>query len=106
MQNMNPTSLKAQFLPAPEKQMKSENFQTDNQKVEGVKAAIHAEMKVVEGCMGRCAVSYNAPDAAYADKFTAAEGVCLQKCYGKYLDSALLLDKEVKLYTQGSRFMN
>jgi hypothetical protein len=64
---------------------------------EGVKASHEAELSTVENCLGKCNISFSSGVNAFSDK----ENVCLRKCYVKYLDSALLIEKEMLHYTNG-----
>ena len=62
---------------------------------EGVKATHESDLAVIEKCFGKCNVSLKEQD------FSTGESGCLKKCYVKYLDSALLINKEYSLYTHG-----
>ena len=64
---------------------------------EGVKAAHEADLSTVENCLGKCNIKFNAGVVGFMDK----ENVCLRKCFVKYLDSALLIEKEMLHYTHG-----
>ena len=71
--------------------------QKDTQKYEAVKAGLMAELKLVESCMGKCQTSYTS--AANAD-----EQPCMTRCFSKYFDSTLLVDKELSMYTHGTPY--
>ncbi len=62
---------------------------------EGVKAAHEADLSTVENCFGMCNVAYQG--GSLSDR----EGACLRKCYVKYFDSALLVEKEMSRYVHG-----
>ena len=74
------------------------SFQADAQfkpMYEGVKATFEADLAVVEKCFGKCNVGLS------DQSFSAGESGCMKKCFVKYLDSALLVEKEFSLYTHG-----
>ena len=64
---------------------------------EGVKAAHEAELSTVENCLGKCSINFKAGVVSFSER----ENVCLRKCFVKYLDSALLIEKEMLHYTHG-----
>ena len=64
---------------------------------EGVKAAHEAELSTVENCLGKCNVNFREGIVAFNDR----ENVCLRKCFVKYLDSSLLIEKEMLHYVHG-----
>ena len=57
-----------------------------------------AQFTLVEGCMGKCAVNMNEKE------LSAHEAPCMTKCFNKYFDSVLLVDKELNLYTHGNPY--
>ena len=63
---------------------------------EGLKAAHEADLSTVENCLGKCSVVNK--DKQLSDR----EGTCLRKCFIKYFDSALLIEKEMSLYVHGN----
>ena len=67
-------------------------------KYEGIKANFETDLDAVENCLQKCTVAYK-DTGSEIDK---REGNCLKKCYLKYFDSALLLNKELELYTFGT----
>ena len=67
---------------------------------EGVKAAHEADLSTVENCLGKCSVGVRT-DANLSDR----EGACLRKCFVKYFDSALLVEKEMKHYVHGQNIL-
>lgn len=79
----------------PERTLSFQNFNDFKSQYEGVKAAHEADLSTVENCFGKCAVSLQ--DSKLSDR----EGVCLRKCFVKYFDSALLIEKEMKHYVHG-----
>ena len=64
---------------------------------EGIKASHEAELSTVENCLGKCNINFKAGVVGFNEK----ENVCLRKCFVKYLDSALLIEKEMLHYTHG-----
>ena len=48
--------------------------------------------------MGKCAVNMNEKE------LSAHEAPCMTKCFNKYFDSVLLVDKELNLYTHGNPY--
>ena len=64
-------------------------------KLEGVKAIHEADMSAMESCWGKCKIT------TANNSFEKTEDTCLRKCYIKYFDSALLVQKEMRHYTQG-----
>lgn len=65
---------------------------------EGVKAGHEADLTTVENCFGKCSVNVKGGDSRLDER----ETVCLRKCFVKYLDSALLVQKEMTLYVHGN----
>lgn len=85
----------AQFYPEPKISYQAVNdFKAQ---YEGVKASHEADLSTVENCLGKCSINFKAGIVGFSDK----ENVCLRKCYVKYLDSALLIEKEMLHYTHG-----
>ena len=62
---------------------------------EGLKATHEADLSTVENCFGMCKVAYT--ESSLSDR----EGACLRKCFVKYFDSALLVEKEMTRYVHG-----
>ncbi len=79
----------------PERTLAYQGVNSFKVQYEGVKAAHEADLSAVESCFGKCHVSTN--DA----KINERENVCLSKCYIRYFDSALLIEKETKHYVHG-----
>ena len=75
--------------------MSFQNFHDFKSQYEGVKAAIEADLSTIENCFGKCALNVRSVDT------TDRETNCLRKCYVKYFDSALLVEKEMKHYVHG-----
>lgn len=84
----------------PKPVIKQAAYENDSQKYEGVKAQIQAEFTLVEGCLGKCGVNFSEGAA-----LSASEGPCMIKCFNKYFDSSLLVDKELNLYTHGNPYV-
>lgn len=61
---------------------------------------IASELVLVEKCMDKCAINYN--DAV---ALSATEAPCMIKCYNKFFDSRLLVEKELKFYTHGNPYV-
>ena len=83
----------------PRSVIKQAAYENDAQKYEGVKAQIAAEFSLVEGCLGKCAVAFD------GNALSATEAPCMVKCFNKYFDSSLLVDKELNLYTHGNPYV-
>lgn len=64
---------------------------------EGVKAGHEADLTTVENCLGKCSVNVKG-----GNDMNERETVCLRKCFVKYLDSALLVQKEMAHYVHGN----
>ena len=62
---------------------------------EGVKAAHEADLTTVENCLGKCNVNFS------QGNIDERENACLRKCFVKYFDSALLIEKEMLHYVHG-----
>jgi Tim10/DDP family zinc finger len=84
---------KDQFYP--ERSMSFQSFNQFKSQYEGVKAAHEADLSTVENCLGKCNVNFKS--GGIDDR----ENACLRKCFVKYLDSALLIEKEMKHYVHG-----
>lgn len=80
----------------PEKTLSFQSFNDFKSQYEGVKEAYQADLSTVENCLGKCGVTFNG-EATFPEK----EVTCLRKCYGKYFDSALLIEKEMKHFVHG-----
>ena len=65
---------------------------------EGTKQAVLADMRVSESCFSKCNFNFNAGGA----DLSASETACLGRCFSKYVDSQLLLEKEITVYTSGN----
>ena len=74
-------------------------YSQNNHRYEGVKGGLNAELKLVESCMGKCGISF-----ADNNSLSSAEAPCMQKCFTKYFDATLLVDKELSLYTHGTPY--
>ena len=94
-------SFSSHMMPTP--YAKHASGQKDSQRYEGVKAGLMAELKLVESCMGKCQVSYSG--AAKASALSSdIEQPCMTRCFSKYFDSTLLVDKELSMYTHGTPY--
>ena len=80
----------------PERQLPGQAINDIKVQYEGVKASHEADLSTVENCLGKCSVSLK-----YQGPLNEREGVCLRKCFVKYLDSALLVNKEMSHYVHG-----
>ena len=78
----------------PERTMSFQGFNKFKVQYEGVKAAHEADLSTVENCLGKCKV-------AILEKMSDREGSCLRKCYIKYFDSALLVEREMTHFVHG-----
>jgi hypothetical protein len=79
--------------PKPAAALSANNFRAQ---YEGVKAAHEADISTVENCIGKCSVAFKSEGP-----LNERENVCLRKCFVKYLDSALLVQKEMAHYVHG-----
>ena len=61
---------------------------------EQVKAVHEADLSTVENCLGKCSVNLATSVSS------SEESACLKRCYIKYLDLSLLVEKEWTLYMQ------
>jgi len=86
---------KDQFYP--ERTMSNQGYGQFKAQYEGVKASHEADLSTVENCLGKCNINFKATSGNFNDNETA----CLRKCFVKYLDSALLVEKEMLHYVHG-----
>ena len=84
---------KDQFYP--ERTMGNQTYDQFKAQYEGVKASHEADLSTIENCLGKCNVNFK------GDQFDQRENTCLRKCFIKYLDSALLIEKEMLHYVHG-----
>ncbi len=80
----------------PERTMPFQGYGQLKSQYEGVKAAHEADLSTVENCLGKCNVDFK------QGNFDERENACLRKCFVKYLDSALLVEKEMKHYVHAT----
>ena len=81
--------------------MKNAQYVKDSQRYESVKFQAKMELSLIESCMGKCAVNFN--DSA--SKLDGSEEPCMKKCFNKFFDSNLVIDKELTLYTHGNPYV-
>ena len=81
--------------------MQTESFSKESQKYEATKQFVMMDLSLIESCMGKCQVNYSSGDSA---KLNASEQPCMQKCYNKFFDSSLVIDKELTMYTVGNPY--
>lgn len=60
-----------------------------------MKAAVDADAMAVENCIGKCNVKYE------GESLDQRENVCMKKCFIKFFDSAMLVEKEMTRYVHG-----
>ena len=84
---------KDQFYP--ERTMGFQSYGQFKAQYEGVKAAHEADLSTVENCLGKCNVNFK------QGNIDDRENACLRKCFVKYFDSALLIEKEMLHYVHG-----
>ena len=82
----------------PERTLAYQGFHTFKAQYEGVKAAHEADITIVETCFSKCALDAKSGES---NNGTEKENLCLRKCYIRYFDSALLVEKEMKHYVHG-----
>ncbi len=68
----------------------------EKHQLEGLKKGVVADTKVVENCFTKCALNFK------EGSFAASENACVGRCFNKYLDTQLLLEKEILFYTTGN----
>ena len=78
----------------------NDSYSKDSQRYEATKQFVLMDLSLIESCMGKCNVNYKEPSA----NLTASEQPCMQKCYNKFFDSSLLIDKELNMYTVGNPY--
>lgn len=77
----------------PERTLKIHGGHQFTSQYEGVKATHEADLSAVEKCFGKCSIALSEAE------LNQQETGCLRQCYLKYFDSALLVQKELLLYT-------
>ncbi len=77
----------------PEQKLSYQGINNFKAQYEGVKAAHEADLAAVESCFGKCTVS-----TTDGKVLSEREGACLRKCYARYFDASLLIEKEMKHY--------
>ena len=73
-----------------------QSFNDFKSQYEGVKAAHEADITTIENCLGKCNINFKG-----GVNFEDREGACLRKCFVKYFDSALLIEKEMRHFVHG-----
>ena len=86
-----------QFMPRPQLKI-GDGYNQDHIKYESEKWRVASTLDAVSSCLGKCSV--NMSSAA----INAGESKCLSKCYNKYFDCQLLVDKEMEHHTFGNPY--
>ena len=94
------SAMRDTMMPAPS--MQNESFSKESQRYESTKQFVMMDLSLIESCMGKCQVNFSSGDAA---KLNGSEQPCMQKCYNKFFDSSLLIDKELTMYTVGNPYV-
>lgn len=81
----------------PQQELSFEGMKVFKNRYEGIKAAYEADLSAVEHCLGKCNINFT--DSKLGEK----DAPCLRKCYIKYLDSALLIQKEMTQHVYGQK---
>ena len=74
-------------------------FQTDNNnevRMEALKASYESEIDLSQHCLNKCEVDFNV--SSEADK------KWMVKCFQKFFNSTLLIEKELTMYTRSVQF--
>ena len=93
-------NLKAKFMPTDDLG-KHDSYKTDGTRIEFVKEGVVANFQVAESCLSKCQINFNSKDG---EMFNSSENTCMTKCFNKYLDANLLIDKEYTMYTNGFHY--
>lgn len=87
------------MMPSP--QVQNQSYGKDSQRYEATKQFVHMDLNLIESCMTKCQVNYGAGEST----LSATEQPCMQKCYNKFFDSSLVIDKELTMYTVGNPYV-
>ena len=85
-----------QFFPGP--RVVQNAYAREDIRLETDKGKVNANWASTEVCLNKCNV--NMADAGFSE----GENNCLKKCYNKYFDSQLLIDREHEHFTVGNPY--
>ena len=78
----------------PKQKLAIESFKDFDTQYELVRQSTFTNMDVAENCIAKCQVDLRKSGIQQAEK------ACLSKCFLKFLDVSLFIEKEVTQYTQ------
>ena len=87
----------------PSATIQNQSFGRDSQRYEATKQFVLMDLSLIESCMSKCQVNFK--DQQSSPNLSVSEQPCMTKCYNKFFDSSLVIDKELTMYTVGNPYV-